>query len=152
MPRGSTRQAWRRGVGWGGGWGAFSDAGGRAGQPHKAASAAEAWDHLARAGGGAACLHSVGLPFTNTPHTVRGWLVATWVRGVGERGPSPSQGRKRPPGWGPLETDISIFQALLCEPAATIPSLPPYRVLFTLERDSSFLANFVYLATQISAS
>lgn len=76
------------------GGGALSDASRQASKPHKAASAADAGDHLARAGGRAACL----LPFYKHTAFCEGWLLATWVREVGERG------RNEVPGvWRPFE-------------------------------------------------
>lgn len=118
MPRGSTRQAGRPGkdgVEVGG-----SDAGRRAGEPHKAVSAAEAWDHLARAGGGAACLRSVGLPFykhaTHCEGVAGGHLGegSWWARAL------PKLGRKEAPWGGDLFEQTSSPARLCWEPPAPI--------------------------------
>lgn len=101
----------------GGGVHSLTQAGRQAGKPHKAASAADAGDHLARAGGRAACL----LPFYKHTAFCEGWLLATWVRGVGERR------RKEVPGvWGPFK-QTSHPSGLWS--TATISALSPWSPL-----------------------
>lgn len=91
LPRGSSRQAgrqaWQR-RGWG--WGALT----QAGEPHKTASAAEAWDHLARAGGRAACLRSVGLPLYKHATHCEGVAGGHLGEGSWWARPLPKLGRK----------------------------------------------------------
>jgi hypothetical protein len=137
------RQAGLAKTGWR--WGALTQAGGRASltKQSQLPKRGTIWRGLAAEQRVCAVL---GFLSTNTPHTVRGWLAATWVRGVGGRGPFPSWGGKRPHGVG-----TSLNRHLLPPGFAgslLLRSVPLcFGALSPLQGSSSFLANLDYLST-----
>lgn len=136
------RQAGRPGKDEGGGGGPLT----QAGEPHKTASAAEAWDHLARAGGRAACLRSVGLPLYKHATHCEGVAGGHLGEGSWWARPLPKLGRKEASAVGTLlnrHLSPGFAASLLLR---SVPLC--FRVLSPLEgRSSRFLANLDYLST-----